>query len=334
MPNQYPLALQTAYRDLLDRLQRRPEPELSGSVLLAGTGSQKYWVVRRRVGPNVVEQRIGPDTDENRVRAEAIKAQNVALKAWNGETGQIVAQLRAAGLPTPTTGTGKLINALSRSGFFRDGGILAGTNAFALYALELGAPLDDMLIRTEDVDIAADRSVRIIAGENASLTVSLEGIGLNPIAGPLEDHPVRWQTDDGIVLDILAPRRRNGESTVLLKGLGIWAQALPFLEFCLKDPIHAVALYREGIPVRIPAPERFAVHKLIVASVRTGTHRAKSEKDLMQAGSLIQTLVEARPYELQFALEEAQQREPKWRSAIDMSLKRRPEIAELLAELG
>ncbi|WP_424928915.1 GSU2403 family nucleotidyltransferase fold protein [Amaricoccus tamworthensis] len=34
------------------------------------------------------------------------------------------------------------------------------------------------------------------------------------------------------------------------------------------------------IPVRIPAPERFAVHKLIVAPARRGTCRSRSGKDL------------------------------------------------------
>jgi hypothetical protein len=89
-------------------------------------------------------------------------------------------------------------------------------------------------------------------------------------------------------------------------------------------------LYREGIRVRIPAPERYAVHKLIIASVRTGTHRAKVEKDLAQAEALIEVLAEARPYELASALDDARSRGRKWREAIDGSLVRRPGIAEML----
>ena len=120
-------------------------------------------------------------------------------------------------------------------------------------------------------------------------------------------------------------RRRGGASTVRHDGLGLWAQAVAFLDFSLVDPIDAVVLYREGIPVRIPSPERFAVHKLIVASARKGTHRAKSEKDLAQAAWLIATLAEARPFELAEALGDARSRGPKWRSAIDTALARRPD---------
>lgn len=52
------------------------------------------------------------------------------------------------------------------------------------YALELGVRLEHALAQTEDVDVAADRSVTIIAGERTSLTGSLEGLGLRPVAGP------------------------------------------------------------------------------------------------------------------------------------------------------
>lgn len=94
-----------------------------------------------------------------------------------------------------------------------------------------------------------------------------------------------------------------------------------------------MALYREGIHVRIPSPERYAIHKLIVASAGTGTHRAKVEKALAQAAALIEMLVEARPYELSSALADAQCRELKWRAAITASVSLRSDIAALLDHL-
>lgn len=333
MSDHIPLSLQTTYRDLLDRQTRRPRPETEGSIALVENKGGHYWVARRRIGSRVVETRIGPDNEENRTKAEALRQENLALRGWARDTGGLVSQLRAAGMPTPTTGTGKLINALARTGLFRSGGVLAGTHAYGLYALELGVWPKNNLAMTDDVDIAASSAVRIISENNRSLLTSLEDVGLRPIAGPGEPNPVRWETADGVVLDVLTPRRRGGESPVHLSGLGVWAQALAYLEFSLEDAIDAVVLYREGIPVRIPAPERYAVHKLIVASVRTGTHRAKSEKDLAQAAWMIEILVEARPFELAAALAAARKRGPKWRRAIDDSLTRRPDVNNLLAEL-
>jgi hypothetical protein len=277
-----------------------------------------------------METRIGPDNDVTRARAERLREQNEALRAWARDASALVAQLRAARMPTPTAGTGKLINALARVGFFRSGGVLAGTHAYGLYALELGIRADHALALTEDVDIAAPRTVRVISEERRSLVADLEGVGLAPVAGPGEAHPVRWQTEDGVVLDVLTPKRRGGEPTVRHDGLGVWAQALSYLDYSLVEPIDAVVLYREGIPVRIPSPERFAVHKLIVAAIRRGTHRAKVEKDLAQAAWLIEALSEARPYELARAVEDARRRGPKWRRAIEASLTRRPDIEALI----
>ena len=325
-----PLSLQTTYRDLLERQGRRPTPEIEGSILAVDNKGSRYWVARRRIGARVVEMRIGPESDTSSKKVEDLRRQNDALRDWSHETGQLVAQLRAAGMPTPTPGTGKLINALARAGLFRSGGVLAGTHAYGLYGLELGAYPDDSLATTEDVDIAATKSVSIISEGTASLATSLEGIGLMPIAGPDEANPVRWQTDDGIVLDILTPKQRGGEPVVKLEGLGVWAQALSYLDFSIENSIDAVVLYREGIPVRIPSPERFAVHKLIVASARRGTYRAKSEKDLAQAEWLISMLAESRPFELADALEAARNRGPKWRRAIDDALNRRPALREMV----
>ena len=333
MTTSIPLSLQTTYRDLLERQARRPSPEIEGSVASVANKNCRYWVIRRRIGARVVEKRIGPDNAENRKRAEELRRQNDALQEWKRTSGRLVSQLRAAGMPTPTPGTGKLINALARVGLFRSGGVLAGTHAYGLYALELGIYAKDHLAMTDDVDVAAAKSVRIFTGDAGSLVASLEGVGLRPVAGPGEENPVRWETDDGIVLDILTPKRRGGEAVVRHDGLGIWAQALSYLDFSLENPIDAVALYREGIPVRVPAPERFAVHKLLVAAARRGTYRAKSEKDLAQAEWLITSLAESRPYELADAIDAARDRGPKWRRALDDSLARRPEMRDMLTHL-
>jgi hypothetical protein len=333
MADHIPLGLQTAYRDLLERQVRRPMPEVEGSVSLAENKGSHYWVVRRRIGSRVVETRLGPDNSENRQKAEELRRQNADLRDWSHETGRLVSQLRAARMPTPSPGTGKLINALARVGLFRSGGVLAGTHAYGLYALELGVYPMHHLAMTEDVDIAASRSVSVISEDRTSLATSLEGVGLRPVAGPGEPNPIRWETMDGVVLDVLTPKGRGGEAAVRHQGLGLWAQALSYLDFSLEGAIDAVVLYREGIPVRIPAPERFAVHKLIVAPARRGTHRAKSEKDLAQAAWLIAALSESRPFELAAALDAARVRGPKWRQAIDATLSRRPDIEEMLSGL-
>jgi hypothetical protein len=61
--------------------------------------------------------------------------------------------------------------------------------------------------------------------------------------------------------------------------------------------VNAVALHGPGIPINVRAPERFALHKLLVSRMRIATSRsqAKATKDLDQARALIAVLRHQRP---------------------------------------
>ena len=56
-----------------------------------------------------------------------------------------------------------------------------------------------------------------------------------------------------------------------------------------------------AVMARVPVPERYAVHKLIVSQLRAKTS-AKPEKDLRQAATLIEALVERFPGAVEDAL--------------------------------
>ncbi len=84
-----------------------------------------------------------------------------------------------------------------------------------------------------------------------------------------------------------------------MPALGVSAQSLHHLNFLIAEPIPAVALYRGGILVQIPRPERYAIHKLIVADRRKrGPDAIKAMKDRAQAEFLIEVMAEQRPDEL------------------------------------
>ncbi len=79
--------------------------------------------------------------------------------------------------------------------------------------------------------------------------------------------------------------------------------------------MQATALHGGGIAINVPAPERYALHKLIVsrARIQTKQSQAKAAKDLKQAGELLDVLLDQRPYELKDLWEELVERGPKWR---------------------
>jgi hypothetical protein len=86
--------------------------------------------------------------------------------------------------------------------------------------------------------------------------------------------------------------------------------------------------------IQIPRPERYAIHKLIVADGRSGGPDAmKSRKDRLQATFLIRALAEDRPDDLTEAYQEALAGGPSWRDHITRSLKRLPQVAAILQSL-
>lgn len=333
MYSSLPLATQTTYQDLLDRHRRKPAVSIEGSLIQERRGNQHYWVARQRIGGRVHATQIGPDNPDVQLRVSTAKAEQARLESWRLEASSLVAQLRAAGANTLDMKTGKIIAALTRIGFFSAGGVLAGTHAFALYELELGVRFDGVAARTEDVDLLASSSIKLVADGVGGLPALMDDLGLQPIISVGEQHPYRWASNDGTPIDILTPRRRGGRSVVELKGLGIYAQALPYLEFAIGETVDAVGLYREGSLVRIPTPQRYAIHKLIVASERQGSHRAKSSKDVEQASILISVLAEQRPFELRSAYYLARDSGPKWRKAMSLTLEKAPAIGDILSQL-
>lgn len=65
------------------------------------------------------------------------------------------------------------------------------------------------------------------------------------------------------------------------------AISLRFMDFLIFEPQRSVMLHKYGIGVTVPAPERYAVHKLIVASRRGGESAVKRQKDIWQSTLLI-----------------------------------------------
>jgi hypothetical protein len=104
---------------------------------------------------------------------------------------------------------------------------------------------------------------------------------------------------------------------------GASAVSLRFLDYLLHQPIRAVMLHQAGVAVLVSAPERYAVHKLIVGSRRRIDNdiTAKSGKDRSQARALFEAMIEQRQtYDLASAYAEAWKRGDAWRDAIRRSV--------------
>ncbi len=331
----FPLSVQTTYQDLLEAHRQHAVAHPDGTPVLREKSGRKYWYARRRIGSRIVERYLGAQSPELDQRIEAALQSAPDQALFEKRCTSMVAQLRAAGLPTLDRDTGKVLRAMAMAGAFRLGGTLIGTHAFRLYSAELGVRFPPELGLTGDVDIAAFENLKLAIEDqpDPSLAGAFRDLGLHPApeAGDSRKH-TRWRMPaGGLMVEFLVPRMQSRQDVVSLAPLGVHARALSYLNYLIAEPVHAVGLYRSGVLIQIPRVERYAVHKLIVASQRRGEGAAKARKDLAQASLLIRILADDRPEELKIAYEDACARGTKWRDAISTSLERLPEAKALLS---
>lgn len=336
MPTRHSSLAHAAYHDLLRSLGDEALGDLRGTPTLVRRGARGYWYDSFRVGRTVQKRYLGEDSPQMAARMEAARASKAPAEARRRDRARLVRLLRAEGFLGLDPTTGSLMAALAGAGVFRLGGTIVGTHAFRLYEGELNLRLGfEQTAQTDDIDIASFERLSLALEDAAAPPVAevLAGFDFSPAPSLEPGRTWRWRQSSGNALvEFLTPAFAE-EGLRDLPALGVQAQALRHLNYLIADPIPAAIPYRSGVLVQIPRPERFAIHKLIVAERRRGGDRAKAAKDRAQAAWLIAALAEDRPEDLAEALEDALARGPRWRMRIEASLARLPEAAALLAGL-
>ena len=182
--------------------------------------------------------------------------------------------------------------------------------------------------QTQDIDIASFERLSLALDDEASppLQSILKDFAFEAAPQLQRADAWRWrQTRGDLLVEFLTPSFDEAEGVRPLAALKVEAQALHHLNFLIADPIAAAVPYRRGVLVQIPRPERFAIHKLIVADRRKdGPDSLKAVKDRAQAAFLIEALAEDRPDDLAEAYPDAAARGPRWRERLAATLARMP----------
>jgi hypothetical protein len=334
MPTSLSLPLQTVYAELVERAWLdAAERDFAGpGNFVAKTVKGRrywYWQASAEGGAPRAQRYVGPETPELLERI----ARHRQARQEGRQRRQMVAALRAAGLPGPDAMTGRVLAALEEAGVFRLRAVVVGTVAYQTYGGLLGERLGLAATRTGDLDIAQFRSVSV-AMEDRIDAPDLEAVlrradprfervpppPTPPTVNPAEARSTSFSIGREFRVELLTPNRGpdTGGTSMSLPALGADGQPLRFLDFLIYGEVRAVALHGVGVPVNVPAPERYAVHKLIVSRLRTAgpDGQAKVRKDLAQAAELIIALARQRPYELAAAWREASGRGPSWRKSL------------------
>ncbi|PKR89732.1 hypothetical protein CXZ10_07480 [Pleomorphomonas diazotrophica] len=330
-------AAQVAYQDLLRLHLDEAASQLIGSIEERTRNGRIYLYDKFRIGSEMKSRYLGEGTAELRARLKRAAALKAAGEERRSTMARLARVLRAEGFIGTDRDTGSLLLAFARAGVFRLGGTLIGTAAYALLQGDLGVRFgSEELAQTGDIDFASFEQLSVALGDEVEENPGdiLQALKFDPVPGVMDRQVWKWRQSRGTAMVEFLTPAFGDESVKPLPALGVSAQALNYLNFLIAEPIPAVALYRSGVLVQIPRPERFAIHKLIVADRRQGgPDQAKSRKDRGQAAFLIEVLAEDRPDDLREAYEDALSRGPRWRERLEASLARMPGTAEILRAL-
>jgi hypothetical protein len=316
-------ATQTVFADLNQRLIDATFDEdfpQNGSFTTSTVKGKAYWYYEGYDALTARKSRkyVGPAADEAITsRVNSFERGKVAFKTRL----EAVRMLRAAGFPVPDAITGTLIERLAKAGFFRLRGVLVGTIAFQAYPGLVGARPERNL-NTGDLDLAQDHGISVALDDTMERVLdSIIEIDATFREVPSLQGGVKssaFVNDRGYKVEFLVPNRGSDDYASNLTAMpalgGVAAQPLRFLDFLIRNPVRSVILHSAGVSVTVPAPERYAVHKLIVATRRAD--REKIAKDVGQSAFLIEALAGFRSLELAEVWIEAWQRGTKWQDAL------------------
>ena len=297
---------------------------------------KEYLYLNLKIGGKRLEAIAGPSTPATRERwtqvlSGAREGQDQRARA------DLVKALRAVGGYAPTNFECRILELLHDQGIFRHGGQLVGTHAYGLYQNVLGLNYATSA-RTQDVDVGVKPvAISVAATEQPRLADVLRtgDLGALPIPGfkfnsPTTDFKFR---DQQVILQFLAPAvaTKFGEP-VAVPQFNAHASGVPYLDYLLQEPISTVVPYDAGIVVAVPAPEHYAIHKIML-SVEPSRDRHKRTKDRQQAATLTEYYLTYDGYAWLAAMERAQENPAMWalvgRGLTEMQ-KQQPLLIDLL----
>jgi hypothetical protein len=246
----------------------------------------------------------GRKDDEHLGTAAALDAKRLAaLRDAVALAGAIAAgssRLRVLGYQRIERQPAAVLAALFNRGLFGAGLVLIGAHAYGALLNDLG--IIAAAYRTQDIDLARARPLNVALRPGAGFGELLResGLGFVPVPGMPSRQPstsYKLPGRDALSVDLLVPGPAAGQVAPATE-LRAHAQTIPFLEYLVEDALDGIVLSpNQVVPVRLPAPERYALHKLY-SSQRRGSQRDKTRKDLDQAAVLIAALEEETPGQL------------------------------------
>ena len=318
----FSLAAQTAFAGL-DVAARQADLSRSIADIPGGFATKKvrgrdYWYYQIKTPDGKLQQSyVGPDDEQTRalIRQHSDPAAKSAKQHLLRLTRSAI-ELGCAEIPNKHA---KVIGRLADGGLFSAGEILVGTHAFLAYQNVLGVTWTSGAA-TLDLDFAhAGRNVSLALPENLTMDAPAVIDSLQMGFVPNNSSTSFKKSDEpDFDLDFVTSRGRTQDAPIHIARLGLTMQPLRFMELSLEDPMRCTLLARSGpIVVNLPRPARYAIHKLLVYGERAQNQRTKANKDVIQAGALVDYLLANDALEFGLLWRDVNARGPGWRRRLE-----------------
>lgn len=265
----------------------------------AGGHDYIYWQIKRPDG-SLWRTSLGRDTPELRTRveellqrkrmaAEAIDSLKIATKAYVASGGIAI---EAAHF--------KVVETLARAGLFNKGIVLVGSHAFASIGNMLGVRWGSSL-KTTDMDFDRPTGIALAIPDSGDSINVPQAIKENdqtffeiPKLNSRQPSTSMMSRKTRVKIDFLTTQKNGIDfAPRFYADLSIAAAPLRYMNYLANSESHrGLIIGTYPIPVNLPDPARFAIHKLVIAQERTLEKETKSAKDIRQASEVIQALGE------------------------------------------
>lgn len=290
-----------AYMDTL-----RESRQYRGGMAWQQSGSKEYLV---RSMDNRVKKSLGPRSPETeRVLSDFMEKKRNVEERLNGLRDRLGRQsriCRAMNLGRVSRLTGDILRALSVVGLDRKTTTIIGTNALYAYESMAGARFDSDLLATNDLDVLWDARSRL----KLASRVPEEGLiailkKVDRSFDVMRGAKFRAVNKDGFMVDLLRDRadlRKTPVRSFAMRDEFVAVES--DMKWLLSSPkVNATAIDESGypVPMSVPDPRAFAMHKLWI-SRQADRDPIKKPRDEAQAVALIHLLENELP---QFAFSE------------------------------
>lgn len=254
-----------------------------------------YWTARTQAGSSK-SLYLGPDNEATRalvkqlmdrklMAKEAIVASKATTRAYIG-----------AGGTQNQSGHFRAIAAMANVGLFQKGVVLIGSHAFLSIGNALGVAWQSKHLATTDIDVTRANGVALAIPDSRAVVTDIPAT-LKALDKGFFEVPHMDRKAPSVSLannkmqvrvDFLTALRGENRTPVYFDDLRIAAMPLRFMDYLLGgSPMRGLVIGPYAIPVYLPDPARFALHKLIVSQARRNDEKAKAAKDIAQASELL-----------------------------------------------